>query len=69
MDAIFPRFITTGRHYAPLAAAYDQRLSLQCRMVQAFNGDEECIQVKVRYDTLVTGHLIHKLVKNRTGQW
>jgi len=48
VDTIFPRLIAAGRHHATLAVStYEQRLTLQRRVVDALDGHKKGVKVKM----------------------
>ena len=50
VDAESPGFIAASRHHSPTAVAtYDQWLTPQGRVLQAFYGDEEGIKIQMKY--------------------
>ena len=57
MNTVFPRLITAGRHYSPVAMTADeQRLPLQRGIVETFDAHKKGVEVEMGDITLRTRH-------------
>jgi hypothetical protein len=63
MDAVAPGFIAAGGHYATAThAPDDEGFTLQAAVAEAFDRDEEGIQIQVEYCPIVHGRNIRLLI-------